>query len=415
MLSNKLTSLGLHRKAILLRTIFGVSESGFDTLHSWASRGHFEVKPILRRSRVDQSSVARAYTELLRKKICLFAFFICALTVLSLFSLGRGTFDVSPLKVVATLFGQTDASAGIVIWNIRMPRIIAAIVAGWCLGLSGAVMQCLLKNPLASPFTLGISQGAAFGAAFAIVALGAGGAETGSVQVSTVQTASAAGPLTIRNIYSVTICAFLGAFAGTLIILALARLKKMAAESIILAGVALSSLFVSGTILVQYFATEAEIASVVFWTFGDVSRSNWREIGIMTTATLTVTAYFVLKRWELSALAAGEDVARSLGVDVDKSRLVGMFLTALIAALVTAFLGVIAFLGLLAPHIGRRLVGGDHRFLIPHSCIIGSLLLLIADTVSRTLVGSGTLPVGVLTSFMGAPLFLYLLVRGQSR
>jgi iron complex transport system permease protein len=207
----------------------------------------------------------------------------------------------------------------------------------------------------------------------------------------------------------------MGALLGTIIILALARLKKLAAEAIILAGVALSSLFVSGTILVQYFATEVEIASVVFWTFGDVGRSNWREIAVMTASTLVVSAYFVLKRWDLNALSAGDDVARSLGVSVDKSRLVGMLLIALVSSLVTAFLGVIAFLGLLAPHIGRRLVGEDHRFLIPYSCIIGSLLLLIADTVSRTLVGSGTLPVGVLTSFMGAPLFIYLLVRGQAR
>jgi iron complex transport system permease protein len=362
-----------------------------------------------------QASVTQAYTELVRKKLRLFVFLLCAVVCLSVFSLARGSFDVTPANVIATLFGQTEGSERIVIWNIRMPRITAAIVAGWSLGLSGAVMQCLLKNPLASPFTLGISQGAAFGAAFAIVALGAGGMATGSVQVSAVQTTSAAGPMTIQNIYSVTICAFLGALAGTFIILALARLKKMAPESIILAGVALSSLFVSGTILVQYFATEVEIASVVFWTFGDVSRSTWREIGVMTTATLLVTGYFVWKRWDLNALSAGEDVARSLGVNVDGIRLVGMFLTALIAALVTAFLGVIAFLGLLAPHISRRLVGGDHRFLIPHSCIIGSLLLLVADTVSRTLVGSGTLPVGVLTSFMGAPLFLYLLVRGQTR
>jgi len=364
---------------------------------------------------MEQPSAIRAYTESVRKKFWLFGFFLCAVVCLTVFSLARGSFDISPTKVLAVIFGQVDGSAGIVIWNIRMPRIVAAIVAGWCLGLSGAVMQCLLKNPLASPFTLGISQGAAFGAAFAIVVLGAGGAVAGAVQVSTVQTTSAAGPMTIRNIYSVTICAFVGSLLGTAIILALARLKKMAAESIILAGVALSSLFVSGTILVQYFATEVEIASVVFWTFGDVSRSNWCEIGVMTAATLGVTGYFVLKMWDLNALAAGEDVARSLGVDVDRIRLVGMFLTALIAALVTAFLGVIAFLGLLAPHIGRRLVGGDHRYLIPHSCIIGSLLLLIADTVSRTLVGSGTLPVGVLTSFMGAPLFLYLLIKGHSR
>jgi len=223
---------------------------------------------VLRLSCMGQPSVTQAYTESLRKKIWLLVFLLGAVATISVLSLARGSFDVSPSKVVAALFGQADGSAGIVIWNIRMPRIVAAIVAGWCLGLSGAVMQCLLKNPLASPFTLGISQGAAFGAAFAIVVLGAGGAETGTVQVSTVQTTSAAGPMTIRNIYSVTVCAFLGALAGTFIILALARLKKMAAESIILAGVALSSLFVSGTILVQYFATEVEIASVVFWTFG---------------------------------------------------------------------------------------------------------------------------------------------------
>jgi len=364
---------------------------------------------------MEQPTVHQIYVESLRKKLWLFAFFLCAVAVLSVFSLAKGSFHLSPVKIVATLLGQADASAAIVIWNIRMPRIVAAVVAGWSLGLCGAVMQCLLKNPLASPFTLGISQGAAFGAAFAIVVLGAGGAETGAVQTGTVQTVSAAGPLTIRNIYSVTVCAFLGALAGTLVILALARLKKMAAESIILAGVALSSLFVSATILVQYFATEVEIASVVFWTFGDVGRSNWREIAVMTTTALAVTVYFVFKRWDFNALAAGDDVAHSLGVNVDRSRLAGMFLTALIAALVTAFLGVIAFLGLLAPHIGRRLVGGDHRFLLLHSCIIGSLLLLLADTVSRTLVGAGTLPVGVLTSFMGAPLFLYLLLKGHAR
>jgi iron complex transport system permease protein len=364
---------------------------------------------------MEHSTATQAYTALVRRKMLFFALFLCAVVVLGGFALARGSFDISLSRVLATLVGQGDGSTGVVIWNIRMPRIVAAIVAGWSLGLSGAVMQCLLKNPLASPFTLGISQGAAFGAAFAIVVLGAGGAEVAVGHSSTVQTTSAAGPLTIRNIYSVTFCAFIGALVGTLVILALARLKKMAAESIILAGVALSSLFVSGTILVQYFATEVEIASVVFWTFGDVSRSNWREIALMSASAVVVTFYFSMRFWDLNALSAGEDVARSLGVNVDRFRLVGMLLTALIASLVTAFLGVIAFLGLLAPHIGRRLVGGDHRFLIPHSCIIGSFLLLLADTISRTLVGSGTLPVGVLTSFMGAPLFLYLLMRGYAR
>jgi iron complex transport system permease protein len=189
----------------------------------------------------------------------------------------------------------------------------------------------------------------------------------------------------------------------------------MAPESIILAGVALSSLFVSGTILIQYFASEVELASIVFWTFGDVSRSNWNEIGIMTLATIVGTVYFFLKRWDLNALSAGEDTAKGLGVEVERVRLWGMFMAALVSALVVAFHGVIAFLGLLAPHIGRRLVGADHRVLLLHSCVLGALLLLSADTIGRILIGSGTLPVGVLTSFMGAPLFLYLLIGGQKR
>ncbi len=363
---------------------------------------------------IKPGSIAAAYSQSLRKKLLLFLFFGCALCLLSVFALSKGSYQLAPLTVISTLVGQTEGSAGIIVWNIRLPRILAAIIAGWCLGLSGAVMQCLLKNPLASPFTLGISQGAAFGAAFAIVILGAGGSEIAAAKTGVLQQTGAAKSLIIRNVYSVTICAFLGALAGTLVILALARLKRMAAESVILAGVALSSLFTSGTILIQYFATEGEIASVVFWSFGDVSRSNWREIGILAVGASVVTVYAFSKRWELNALSTGEDVARSLGVSVNRSRLMGMFLMALIASLVTAFLGVIAFLGLLAPHIGRRLVGGDHRFLIPHSCIIGSLLLLLADTVGRTLVSSGTLPVGVLTSFMGAPLFLYLLIRGHT-
>ncbi len=353
------------------------------------------------------SPIIEGYAESLRKKFRLFVVFLVALAVLAVFSVGLGSFDVSPLKVVATLLGYEEGPAGIVIWNIRMPRIISAIVAGWGLGVSGAVIQCVLKNPLGSPFTLGISHGAAFGAAFAIVILGAGGTQYGALRTT------ATSLLTVYNVYAVTLCAFAGAMVTTAAILLLARMRQMAPESIILAGVALSSLFVSGTILIQYFASEVELASIVFWTFGDVSRSNWNEIGIMTVVTVAGTVYFIVKQWDFNALTAGEDAAKGLGVDVGRVRLWGMFMAALVSALVVAFHGVIAFLGLLAPHIARRLVGADHRVLLPHSCVLGALLLLLADTLGRLMVGSGTLPVGVLTSFMGAPLFLYLLIGGR--
>lgn len=349
------------------------------------------------------------YQASIQKKVYLFAGLCLLLFILIIYAIAVGSYDLSIMKIIRTLIGIDSGAEKIVVWNIRLPRITAAIITGCGLGLSGIATQSLLRNPLASPFTLGISQGAAFGAAFAIVFLGAAGMQSSALRTSD------AYHFMINSVYAVTFFAFLGAITATVVILLLARLRKMTPEAIILAGVALSSLFTSGTILVQYFATETEIASVVFWTFGDVARSSWQEIALLTLVTFFIAIYFVLNRWNLNALTAGEDAARSLGVEVDRFRLLGMFLAALVAALATAFHGVIAFLGLLAPHISRRLVGADHRLLIPFSALIGALLLLLADTVGRLLVGSGTLPVGVLTSFMGAPLFLYLLIRGLNR
>ena len=355
------------------------------------------------------SDATTLYCAAVRRKWYLFVAFLVLLAGLMIFSMAAGVYDLSVLKIIRTLLGWEAGPAHIVVWSVRLPRLAAALAAGWGLALSGVAMQSLLKNPLASPFTLGVSHGAAFGAAFAIVVLGAGQVQLGALRTSSTALVS------LHKIYLVTLCAFLGAMITTFIILFLARVKKMAPEAIILAGVALSSLFVSGTILIQYFASEVELAAVVFWTFGDVSRTNWQEIGVMSLVALGGTVYFFRHRWNLNALAAGEDTAKGLGVEVERIRLWGMFTAALVASLVVSFLGVIAFLGLLAPHIARRLVGVDHRLVIPHACLIGAILLVLADTTGRLLVGSGTLPVGVLTSFMGAPLFLYLLAGSKTR
>lgn len=343
-----------------------------------------------------------------RKKYYLLIFCAISLFIVTGYAIATGSYGLSLASVIRSLSGEADQKEMAVIWNIRLPRIAAAICSGWGLGLAGCVMQSLLKNPLVSPFTLGISHGAAFGAAFAIVVL-----QAGMTQISAIRT-NATELVMINNMALTTICAFLGSMITTVVILLLARIKKLSSQAIILAGIALSSLFVSGTILIQYFANEVELASIVFWTFGDVARSNWKEIGITAICVIPVTAYFFLKRWELNALDSGDDIAKSLGVHVECVRLIGMVLTALVASFVTAFHGVIAFLGLLAPHIAKRLVSSNHVLLIPMSCMIGAILLLVADTVGRSIIGSGTLPVGVLTSFMGAPLFLYLLIKGKS-
>lgn len=317
----------------------------------------------------------------------LLAVFGGLILIVGVFGLTHGSYDITLNDILRAMTGGGDDTVRLVIADIRLPRILAAIVCGWGMALSGLGIQSLLKNPLGSPATLGISQGAAFGAALSVVVMGS-------------------------QLVSVTVYAFAGAMGATFIILVLARLKQLSAEAVILAGVALSSLFGSATILMQYLATETELAMVVFWTFGDVARSSWQEIRILGITVVLMSGFFICLRWDLNAMASGEETARGLGVRVERLRMLGMTAAALMAALVTAFHGVIAFVGLIAPHMARRLAGEEHGLLIPYTAVLGSLLLLTADTLGRVLAGSGSLPVGVVTSFLGAPMFLYLLVRG---
>jgi iron complex transport system permease protein len=332
-------------------------------------------------------TIKTAYFRQIHRKIMLLAVVGGLLLIVGVFGLTHGSYDITLTDILRVMTGGGDDTVRLVVADIRLPRIVAAIVCGWGMALSGLGIQSLLKNPLGSPATLGISQGAAFGAALSVVVMGS-------------------------QLVSVTVYAFAGAMGATFIILVLARLKQLSAEAVILAGVALSSLFGSATILMQYLATETELAMVVFWTFGDVARSTWQEIRILGITVGLMSGFFICLRWDLNAMASGEETARGLGVRVERLRMLGMTAAALMAALVTAFHGVIAFVGLIAPHMARRLAGEEHGLLIPYTAVLGSLLLLTADTLGRVLAGSGSLPVGVVTSFLGAPMFLYLLVRG---
>lgn len=340
---------------------------------------------------IDKSplTITQGYLQQIRKKMILMGVLLAVGIVLSVFAVALGTYGLSAAKVMAALIGRAEGPATVVVWNIRLPRVAASVVTGWGLALAGLFIQSVLRNPLGSPSTLGISQGAAFGASAAIVLFGAG-------------------------FFSVSVFAFGGAVCATLIIIALARLKRLSSEAVILAGVALSSLFTSATILMQYLASEIELAKVVFWSFGDVARSNWIQIGILALTTIIVAIWFMRICWDVNAIASGEETAKGLGVNVQTIRITGMLAVTLVTALATAFHGIIAFIGLIAPHMARRLVGDDHRLLVPFSGILGSLLLLTADTIGRLVVGSGALPVGVISSFLGAPMFLYLLLRGRS-
>ncbi|MBN1774268.1 MAG: iron ABC transporter permease [Deltaproteobacteria bacterium] len=315
-------------------------------------------------------------------------------------SLRTGAFSLGFGDVFAGIAGGGDAVVRHVLWSIRIPQVVAALLAGACLGLSGAVMQNVLRNPLASPFTLGISQGAVFGAVFAIVVLGGG-----TAAVAEAESAVAASP------HVIVACAFAGSLITVAMLVGLSSLRGLSPAALILAGVAISAFFGSGTMLLQYFASDVEIASAVFWTFGDLRKVQWPELGIIAVALGPPAAFFFWKGWDYNAMTWGDDTARSLGVNVHRLRLVSLVLAALLASVTTAFMGIIGFVGLIAPHIVRMVIGPDHRFLFPYAALAGGLLLLVSDLLARTVMAPVVLPVGILTSFAGAPLLLYLLLK----
>jgi len=330
---------------------------------------------------------------------------LTALTfLLAAIAINAGAADTHPVQVLRTLLGLESGASNVVIWNIRLPRVIAGIVAGIGLAVAGCVMQTCLRNPLASPFTLGISNAAAFGANLAIVFFGAGTLHSNTHDA-----------VFIGNPYTVTISAFAFSMVAMVLILLLARLRGFSPESVVLAGVAFGSLFAAGSTLVQYFAEDVQVAAMVFWTFGDLGRVSWHEAAILAVLTVAALSYFLLQRWNYNALESGEDAAKGLGVHVEQIRFRSMLAASLVTAVSVSFMGIIGFIGLIAPQMMRRILGIDHRFLIPASAVTGAALLLFADTLARTLISPVVLPVGAITSFFGAPLFLFILAKGYSR
>lgn len=344
------------------------------------------------------------YQKFTSKKTGLIIILCLLLLIVSILAMNSGAMELDPTDIIKTLMSIGTEISSVVVWRIRLPRVLAAVIAGAGLAVAGCVMQNNLRNPLASPSTLGISSAAAFGANIAIIVLGAG----------TVQS-SAAQPIIVNNPYLVTIFAFVFSMGATMVILMLARMRSFSPEAIVLAGVALSSLFGAGTTLIQYFAESVQIAAAVFWTFGDLGRAAWTEVYILAVVVGLSMVYFMMKRWDYNALDNGPDAAKSLGVNVERTRFFGLLVSSMITAVTVSFLGVIGFIGLVAPQMVRRLIGGDHRFLIPISALMGSLLLLVSDTFARSIISPIVLPVGAVTSFLGAPLFLYLLIKGGKR
>lgn len=278
-----------------------------------------------------------------------------------------------------------------ILWTIRMPTALMASIVGASLAVAGAQMQTVLANPLASPFTLGISAAAGFGAALAL-ALGV-----------------AILPAFLE--YVVPLNALLMALLAAGLIHAFSLQRGATTESIVLLGIALVFSFNALLTLVQFFASEQAVAAVVFWTMGSLTKVTWAKLGISTVVLAGVLPVFVRRAWSLTCLRLGEDKAASLGVNVRHLKLETMALVALLAAVPVAFVGTIGFVGLVGPHIARLLIGEDQRFFLPASALCGAVLLSASSILSKTLIPGTLLPIGIVTAIIGVPFFLLLILR----
>lgn len=345
-------------------------------------------------------SVSEQYNVAKAKKIAIILILLALVFLFFVVSVFVGSGTLSFKEVFLAIFNKGSETARLIVRRIRFPRVIAALIAGGGLAVSGLVMQTVLKNPLASPTTLGVSNAAVFGANFAIIVVGAGAFHS-----------THGSWLSISNPYLVSTFSFLSAIIAAGSILLLARLKNLNASAIVLAGVAVSAIFQAGTTLIQYFASDTQVASAVYWTFGDLGRASYKTDLIMFIVVAVSTLFFFLKRWDFSAMSGGIAYAKTLGVNTRFMTIVSLLLASLITSVTVSFLGIIGFVGLTAPQFMKRIVGDDYRFLLPSSFLAGALLLLISDILGRLPIFGTSVPVGVVTSLIGGPVFLAILLR----
>lgn len=345
-------------------------------------------------------SVSEQYNVAKAKKIAIILILLALVFLFFVVSVFVGSGTLSFKEVFLAIFNKGSETARLIVRRIRFPRVIAALIAGGGLAVSGLVMQTVLKNPLASPTTLGVSNAAVFGANFAIIVVGAGAFHS-----------THGSWLSISNPYLVSTFSFLSAIIAAGSILLLARLKNLNASAIVLAGVAVSAIFQAGTTLIQYFASDTQVASAVYWTFGDLGRASYKTDLIMFIVVAVSTLFFFLKRWDFSAMSGGLAYAKTLGVNTRFMTIMSLLLASLITSVTVSFLGIIGFVGLTAPQFMKRIVGDDYRYLLPSSFLAGALLLLISDILGRLPIFGTSVPVGVVTSLIGGPVFLAILLR----
>lgn len=318
--------------------------------------------------------------------------FMCFIADLSI-----GQADYTPGEVLAALWNpDAPLAVRVILWDIRLPVALTALVVGASLSVAGVKMQTVLGNPLASPFTLGLSAAAGFGAALGLI-----------LGVSILPASAVA--------FAVPANAFVVSMIAALVIYRLSQKRGITTEMIVLLGTTLVFTFTALLEALQYIAPDQALSAVVFWMMGSLSRTSWPQLAILSAILLFVSVFFARQAWAFTALRLGDARATSLGVPVGRLRLQGILLGSLLASVCVSFVGTIGFVGLVAPHIARMLVGEDQRFLLPASALCGACMLSAASVLSKTLVEGQAIPIGIVTSLVGVPMFFALILRSRKR
>ncbi|MBL1420687.1 MAG: iron ABC transporter permease [Alphaproteobacteria bacterium] len=350
---------------------------------------------------VDNSGVedgaSKRYLRTARKRsIIVFVMMaIVAFSVLLDVSLGPGNFPLSDIIDVLWDENSHGVSLSVIVWDIRLPVALMALLIGAMLGAAGAEMQTILNNPLADPFTLGISSAASFGASLAIVA--------GFSLIPY------AGTLLI------TTNAFGFALLASFILFATTRMRGVNIETMVLVGIALMFTFNALLALMQYYSSETELQKIVFWMMGSLMRVTWSKLAICAVILGISLPIFMWRNWQLTALRLGDEKARSMGINVSRLRIEMLILVSLLSAVSVAFVGVIGFIGLVGPHMARMMVGEDQRFFLPMSVFCGALILSVASIISKMITPGIIYPIGMITSLIGVPFFLSLVLKQRKR
>ncbi len=302
------------------------------------------------------------------------------------------------------IFGQGSESAIRIVTKIRLPEALAALIAGAGLALAGLIMQTTLGNIMASPGTLGVSNAAVFGANVSIVLFAGGYVSTGKNAESLI---SSVNPLASSSF------AFLFAFLSIFVILGLCRIKRFSPTSVVLAGVAVGAVWSAGTTLLQFYATDVGLSAAVIWSFGDLGRATFLSDAVMLGVVLLAAIFFFLLRYRYNALLQGDAFSSGVGINIGVLRFFSLLVASLVTAVCVSYLGIIGFVGIICPHIARKLLGENHSFLIPGSLLCGAILLLGANIFAKAIAPGNSLPIGAVTSLLGAPFFLYLIFASR--